>query len=92
MPCHRIHCESCEDLYGEAFSKVHEWMDNPVQELGPSHQSVRHDMERTPERVAVIFGERAKIAARDHILLDKRWGEFPKIDKKKVRFPQLEHY
>lgn len=92
MPCHEVHCRSCEELYGRPFSEVHEWMDKPVEDLGPGHQKVRHDMGRTPERVAFIFGEEARVAVRDHILLDKRWGEEPEVSKRKVRFPQIEHF
>ena len=49
-------------------------MDKPVEELGPAHQIKRHDIVKTPKLVAEIFGKKAKKAARDHILLDTRWG------------------
>ncbi|KXA91703.1 hypothetical protein AKJ63_01075 [candidate division MSBL1 archaeon SCGC-AAA259D18] len=92
IPCHEVHCKSCESLYGEPFPEVHRWMDEPVEDLGGSHQVKRHDIEKTPEVVKSLFGEEAAIATRDHILLDKRWGERPQVSKRKVRFPQLEHF
>lgn len=67
-------------------------MDKPVEELGGGHQVKRHDIEKTPEVVKSLFGEEAAIATRDHILLDKRWGETPVMGKGKVRFPQLEYF
>ncbi|MFP4005824.1 MAG: hypothetical protein ACLFUR_03785 [Candidatus Hadarchaeia archaeon] len=74
MPCHETHCRSCVELYGKPFSEVHRWMDRPVERLGPGHQKVRHDIAITPKRVAFLFGEAAEMAARDHILMDKKWG------------------
>lgn len=92
MPRHEIHCKSCKELYGEEFREVHKWMDEPAEDLGPAHQKHRHDMEKTPERARAIFGKDADLAARDHILLDKRWGEIPKLKKRNVRFPQLTYW
>lgn len=88
MPSQEVHCRSCEEFYGEGFSEVHRWMDEPVEELGPGHQVERQDIEGTPEEVGEIFGEGAEVAARDHILLDKRWGEVPRIGKRKIRLPR----
>ncbi len=92
MPRHRIHCKSCKELYGESFSEVHEWMDKPAEEIGPAHQKYRHDIKDTPERAKAIFGDGADLAARNHILLDTKWGEKPKIKKSKIRFPQLVYF
>ncbi|KXB04271.1 hypothetical protein AKJ49_02275 [candidate division MSBL1 archaeon SCGC-AAA382A03] len=67
-------------------------MDKPVKNLGGRHQVKRHNIEKTPKIVKSIFEEEAAIAARDHILLDKKWDEKPKVNKKKIRFPQLEYF
>lgn len=88
MPNHKTHCQSCKKLYNKSYTEVHKWMDKPAEKLGPAHQKKRHDIRKTPEKVGEKFGKDAKIAARDHILLDMKWGETPKVSKRNVNFPQ----
>lgn len=86
MPDHEIHCRSCKKLYDKSYSEVHKWVDKPVEKLGPAHQKERHDMKKTPERVGEKFGKDAKVAARDHILLDKNGGKHQKLVKEMLIF------
>jgi len=63
------HCEDCLRELGEAFTEVHEWLDELQVDYGPMHRPFRHHTEGI-ERVRSRWGSRAAKAAEIHIKRD----------------------
>lgn len=68
------HCEDCKNLLGEHFNDVHMWLDHyagvfPIQFFSDYHRSFRHNSYGL-EVVRSLFGPRAEIAAKIHLVRD----------------------
>ena len=72
MPNHKEHCAESIRRYGESFSELHRWMDEPSLLLGAAHRQYRHDPYVTPVEAKAIFGDFADHACLDHIRLDEQ--------------------
>jgi hypothetical protein len=71
----RVHCEGCLKELGEEFRFVHEWLDETFKYFGPKHRVLRHNL-RGIEEVRKKWGDRAVLAAKIHIIRDKRDASF----------------
>ena len=70
MASRKVHCADCTRKLGEAFDKVHAWLDGLVPKYGiPRHRIFRHNMLGI-EEVRRIWGDKAAEAARIHIVRD----------------------
>ena len=86
------HCEESIRLFGQPFEEVHRWLDQfqGTPEYGMRHRRVRHHEAGIQEAIRV-FGERAGLVARQHIISDLKeegWTEnypFPKDEKDYVK-------
>ncbi len=63
------HQDDCVKLLGESFPHVHRWLDEPFEHEGAIHRRVRHHRQGI-ERVRSLFGHRATLAAKIHVLRD----------------------
>jgi hypothetical protein len=82
MPLLEKHCEDCRIILGEAFTEVHEWLDEFFPTMGPRHRSVRHHTAGV-EEVRRIWGDKAAQAAEIHIRADHR-GRIPSEQEAKL--------
>ena len=82
------HCEESIRLFGQPFEEVHRWLDQfqGTPEYGMRHRRVRHH-EAGIQGAIRIFGEKAGLVARQHIISDLKeegWTEidpFPKDER-----------
>jgi hypothetical protein len=82
------HCEESIRLFGQPFEEVHRWLDQfqGTPEYGMRHRRVRHHEAGIQEAIR-IFGEKAGLVARQHIISDLKeegWTEndlFPKDER-----------
>jgi hypothetical protein len=70
MPNLEKHEESCMKRYGNPFTELHQWMDEPSAIMGNVHRKFRHDVNVTPKEAIQLFGPQADNACIDHIILD----------------------
>lgn len=65
------HCAESIILFGEAFAYVHLWLDEFAgkKPYGMQHRRIRHHLEGIRE-VERLFGKKAALAARQHIISD----------------------
>lgn len=73
------HCKESKILFGEPFEQVHLWLDEFAGKpgIGMKHRRIRHHLAGINE-VRRRFGERAAMAARQHIITDLKmegWTE-----------------
>ena len=68
------HCKDCINLLGDHFNDVHMWLDwgaglFPIQFFSDYHRSLRHNSYGL-EVVRSLFGPKAEIAAKIHLVRD----------------------
>jgi hypothetical protein len=82
------HCRESRELFGDNFSRVHEWLDAfaGTKEFGMKHRKKRHHLKGI-EEVRSLWGDTAAESARRHIISDLKmegWTEedhFPEDEK-----------
>jgi len=60
------HMKRCEEILGEDFRHVHEWLDEFSLTIGPGHRIYRHNL-RGVEIVREKWGDKAALAAIQHL-------------------------
>jgi hypothetical protein len=86
------HCEESIRLFGQPFEEVHRWLDKfqGTPKYGMRHRRVRHHEAGIQEAIR-IFGEKAGLVARQHIISDLKeegWTEndlFPKDERDYIK-------
>ena len=73
------HCEESVILFGEPFEQVHRWLDEFAgkKPYGMKHRKKRHHLAGIME-IERLYGERAALAAKQHIISDLKmegWKE-----------------
>jgi hypothetical protein len=75
MPKLEEHEKDSKNRYGNPFTELHKWMDEPVKILGFKHRMYRHNPKTTPIEAKGLFGNNADNACIDHIMLDYKETE-----------------
>ena len=82
MGSRKEHCRKCKQDLGEEFDDVHRWLDGyaskwveGVHYIDVNHRRKRHHDDGV-EEVRKLFGEKAAMAAKHHIIMD--FGRVPK--------------
>jgi hypothetical protein len=86
------HCEESIRLFVQPFEEVHRWLDQfqGTPKYGMRHRRVRHHEAGIQEAIR-IFGEKAGLVARQHIISDLKeegWTEndpFPKDEQEYMK-------
>ncbi|MCG6537124.1 MAG: hypothetical protein L7F78_21050 [Syntrophales bacterium LBB04] len=93
MPSLETHCAESLRLFGEEFEDVHRWLDEFAgsQEYGFRHRHKRHHLGGI-NRAAKLFGEKAALAARQHVISDLQeegWTEADPFPRDEVHFRRM---
>jgi len=93
MPSLETHSAESLRLFGEKFVEVHQWLDAyaGTPEYGFRHRHQRHHIAGI-NQVARLFGEKAALAARQHVISDLReedWTEADPLPRDEVHFRKM---
>jgi hypothetical protein len=93
MPRLEAHCQESLLLFGKEFSEIHQWLDEyaGTPEYGYRHRHKRHHLAGVTE-VLQIFGEKAVLAAWQHVISDLKeegWTESDPFPRDERHYKQM---
>lgn len=93
MPSFEVHCRESLLIFGEEFEEVHRWLDEyaGTPDYGYRHRHKRHHLAGIAD-VSRIFGEKAALAARQHVISDLKeegWSESDPFPRDEQHYKQM---